>query len=180
MKMLFSFLFYLFTLQNVKCFELLSDESFNWLVANITVTLSAEAYCDPETYLTRDFSKVSPFVQNFKSTYRIRSVQSHDINGFIGTMESSIYIVFRGSQSLSNFVDDFDIRTQEAYCDGCMVHKGFYEATQTVLPGVFEEIERLKAKDSSLRDIIVTGHSLGTIVFLTSLQNVLIRINCMN
>jgi len=176
--MLFPLFFLFITLQNVWCFELLSDESFNWSLANITVALSAEAYCDPDTYLNRDFSKVSLFVQNFKPTYRIRSVQSHDINGFIGTMESSIYIVFRGSQSLSNFVDDFDIRTQEAYCDGCLVHKGFYEAIQTVLPGVFEEIERLKTKDSSLRDVVVTGHSLGTIVFLTSLRNVLIRINC--
>lgn len=147
--------------QTASSFELLSDESFNWPLANITVSLSAEAYCDPETYLERDFSKVSPYVKNFKPTYRIQSIESHDVNGFVGTMETSIYIVFRGSQSLSNFVDDFDIRTQEEYCTGCMVHKGFFEATQSVLPGVLEEISRQQAKNPSLEDIVVTGHSLG-------------------
>lgn len=147
--------------QTASSFELLSDESFNWPLANITVSLSAEAYCDPETYLERDFSKVSPYVKKFKPTYRIQSIESHDVNGFVGTMETSIYIVFRGSQSLSNFVDDFDIRTQEEYCTGCMVHKGFFEATQSVLPGVLEEISRQQAKNPSLEDIVVTGHSLG-------------------
>ena len=152
--------------QTASSFELLSDESFNWPLANITVSLSAEAYCDPETYLERDFSKVSPYVKKFKPTYRIQSIESHDVNGFVGTMETSIYIVFRGSQSLSNFVDDFDIRTQEEYCTGCMVHKGFFEATQSVLPGVLEEISRQQAKNPSLEDIVVTGHSLGIPAFI--------------
>jgi hypothetical protein len=161
-KMSIKILFYLFFLFHVAwSFELLSDESFNWSLANITVSLSAEAYCDPETYLERDFSKVSPYVQNFKPTYRIRSVESHDVNGFVGSMETSIYIVFRGSQSFSNFVDDFDIRTREEYCTGCLVHKGFYEATQSVLPDVLDEISRLQTKNPKLDDIVITGHSLG-------------------
>ena len=153
-----------FVIVSTSSFELLNDDSFDWYLANQTVSLSAAAYCDPESYLERDFSMVSPFVQNFQPTYRIISTESHDVNGFIGIMENSIYVVFRGSQSLSNFVDDFTIQLREEYCEGCFVHKGFFEATQDVLPGIVTEISRLRLKSPSLMDVVVTGHSLGAAI----------------
>ena len=49
----------------------------------------------------------------------------------------------------------------EEYCQGCYVHQGFYTATKAVIVDIIEEIARLRSLDPSLKEVVVTGHSLG-------------------
>ena len=73
-----------------------------------------------------------------------------DTEGFVGYLPSdnSIYVVFRGSLSLSNFITDLNLdkvkyKTRPD-CD-CQVHEGFYNATLSVWDDVLAEVHRLKA-----------------------------------
>ena len=85
------------------------------------------------------------------------------IQGYIGYMpsQSAIYVVFRGSTSISDWANNLDaILTTYPRCSGCEVHKGFYKAQQGVIAYVTQSVQALKAKYPSY-SVIVTGHSLG-------------------
>ena len=94
-------LFLLFSISTFS-FDIAGDDGFDWEVANITVALSALAYCDKQSYLNREYTQTQ--LLKFIPTSSIRS-EEHDVNGFIGIQDKSIYVVFRGSQSFSNFLD---------------------------------------------------------------------------
>jgi len=131
----------------------------DWLATNISLSLSAQAYCDPSSYLTRTFTQYS---EGFIPTYRIFD-KSYDINGFIGYLpaHSSIYVVFRGSQSFQNFVEDMElIQSNYTYCDNCKVHSGFLASQLSIEQDALTEVNRLQSLFPDYQ-IVVTGHSLG-------------------
>lgn len=75
--------------------------------------------------------------------------------------ESAIYVVFRGSTSIRDWVHNIDvILTDYPLCSGCKVHKGFYKAEQSVISYVTTSVKALRRKYPSYT-VIVTGHSLG-------------------
>jgi putative lipase involved disintegration of autophagic bodies len=47
-----------------------------------------------------------------------------------------------------------------AICDGCQVHKGFYEAYMSIRDGVVQTVRDLRGAYPAA-PIVVTGHSLG-------------------
>ena len=56
--------------------------------------------------------------------------------GFIGILssQSAVYVVFRGSSSIQDFINDVNIAlTTYAYCKGCEVHAGFYALVKDML-----------------------------------------------
>jgi len=87
--------------------------------------------------------------------------------GYIGYLPSdkSIYITFRGSSSIRNWITNLDaVKTSyTSYSEcGCQVHKGFYDAEQKVFGGILNEVKRLKSLSSlSSYAVKTTGHSLG-------------------
>jgi hypothetical protein len=91
------------------------------------VWLSGAAYCGKENYKNMNIGgSAIGFV--YKDTlYDIKT----DIQGFIGTLstDQTIYVVLRGSSSIMNWLDDFEIKLVHymSYpeCD-CSVHNGFY------------------------------------------------------
>ena len=98
----------------------------------------------------------------FVPTYAINDT-SHDTHGYIGYTESkkSIYVVFRGSESIKNWVSNLDaVLTDYPKCSGCDVHEGFYKAEQHSINNILSEVKILKEKYPSF-EIVVTGHSLG-------------------
>lgn len=125
------------------------------------VWLCSATYCDPTTYLTREFKGPT---EGFVATYSIHDKKS-DTTGYIGYLPSAktIYVVFRGSSSIRNWISDLDaFKTAYASypeCE-CEVHKGFYDAEQQVASVVVAEVQRLKAALPQY-SITVTGHSLG-------------------
>ena len=135
---------------------------FEEAAINTSASLSAQAYCDPEFYLTNMYTD---YASNFIPTYRIMSLD-HDLNGFIGYRndDRSIYVVFRGSSSITNFIDDMNFfQVPYPYCEKCSVHKGFYSANAAVVKDITEEVLRLQKMFPSY-DVVVTGHSLGAAV----------------
>lgn len=85
------------------------------------------------------------------------------MQGYVGysTTYSAVIVAFRGSSNVKNWIGDFDA-TQIAYskCDGCKVHRGFYNGYMTVSSFVKSQIQLILSKYRN-SPIYVTGHSLG-------------------
>lgn len=136
-----------------------SSNNFDWSTGNTSVRLSGMTYCDSSTYLTNNYTDT--YVDTFEPTYQIYN-KHYDVNGFIGVRHSdeTIYVVFRGTQSTKDWIDDFKIHKIDYVNPSCQVHRGFYDAEQSVIDDAIEEVERLQFSYPSYR-IVVTGHSLG-------------------
>jgi len=88
-----------------------------------------------------------------------------DTEGFVGYLPSdkSIYVAFRGSLTIQNWITDLSIakRDYSTHADcHCEVHSGFYGAAMSVFPDVLSEVNRLK-KLYPTYAVKTTGHSLG-------------------
>jgi hypothetical protein len=141
--------------------------------------LSAAAYCDTSTYLTRTYLGPS---SGFIPTYNIYDSKT-DTTGYLGYLPSqnTIFVIFRGSVSWKNWASDLDAiktnYTSYPECQ-CQVHKGFYNAEQSVISNVVTQVNSLKQKYSSSK-VIVTGHSLGAaLAQLTGMDLIKSNIPC--
>lgn len=135
--------------------------SFNILQANISVWLSAAASCGKDYYKSHVFKGptegfiVTSVIDNFRDT-----------EGYIGYLPSdkSIYVVFRGSISIRNWLTDLDafktpyLTFPECECE---VHQGFYNSVQSVIKMIIFEVKKLQLLLPSDYVVKVTGHSLG-------------------
>ena len=76
--------------------------------ALIHVKLSQISYCGMEAYMSYPFNGI---LTGFIPTHTIYSGFWNDTQGFIGILPSdqSIYIVFRGTFTIQNWVSDFTI-----------------------------------------------------------------------
>jgi predicted lipase len=99
--------------------------------------------------------------------------KAEDVQGYVGYIpsKSSIYVVYRGSTSISDWVNNIDvILTGYNKCSSCEVHKGFYKAEQAVIGYVTSAVQKLRTQFPSYK-VVVTGHSLGAaMATLTSLD----------
>ena len=133
----------------------------------ISVTLSADSYCGKDAIITHNFGGAAT---GFVPTHVIYSGPAQDTQGYIGYLPSdeSIYVVFRGSASLQNWISDFTT-TKTSYITwpecNCQVHQGFYAASQEVYPDVLTEVQRLHALYPNYA-VKTTGHSLGAALAL--------------
>ena len=121
------------------------------------------------TYCSRDQYATYPFAGNaagFKTT-KVLYDPVTDVNGFIGYLpdDQSIYVAFRGSNSPENWqVDidsvkvDYELWGDE--CPKCKVHRGFYEAVNSLSDTIVSEVARLHEQLPEYK-IKTTGHSLG-------------------
>ena len=138
--------------------------SYSLVDANISVWLSGAAYCNKEKYGTM---KLSGPASRFIVTKTLYDTSS-DLQGYMGVLPSqkTIYIVFRGSASVLNWIDDIKIKripyTSYPRCN-CSVHDGFYTTTQRLYPSVLPDV-RLLQKKYKYNNIILTGHSLGAAI----------------
>ena len=92
---------------------------FNYNQAEISVWLSAAAFCRRDEYKTRTF--LGP-TAGFNLTGIIGDKKS-DAQGYVGYLPSdkSIYVVFRGSSSIRNWIVDLDAFKVFAIIDICFV-----------------------------------------------------------
>jgi len=138
-------------------------------MGNITVWLSAGAYCETNTYMSRTYKGPST---GFIPTY-VLDDKDTDTQGYVGyqSSSSSIFVVYRGSTSIGDWVNNLDaILTDYPKCSGCSVHKGFYKAEQGIVSKMLSEVQKLKTQFPSYT-VVVTGHSLGAaLATLTSLD----------
>jgi len=168
MQLLLSVLFGLFF--SAKAFNV-SYESYDSSQAQKSVWLSAAAACGHENYLTHVFKGPT---EGFVVTKVIYDAKD-DTQGYVGYLPSdkSIYVVYRGSESIKNWVTNLDAfktpYTTFPECN-CQVHKGFYGAEQKVISGVITEVKNLQKAHAGYV-VKVTGHSLGAaLAQLTSMD----------
>ena len=58
----------------------------------------------------------------------------------------AIVVVFRGTDDARNWMTDFDgIKTDYPLCDGCKVHRGFYDSYQTLSPKIHQIYQKFRA-----------------------------------
>jgi len=141
-----------------------SVASYNINEANITLHLSGAAYCGKDYYNTM---KIYEPANEFHMDTIVYDITS-DLQGLVGYIANrkTIYVVFRGSSSALNWVEDLEIKkvpyTTFAECN-CEIHKGFYHSALAVKDMVVYSVTKLK---NMLRydTIIVTGHSYGAAV----------------
>ena len=142
-----------------------STAAYNLTQTNIGVWLSGAAYCGKEKYNQMQIAgPASGFIVN-DTLYD----PDTDVEGFTGILESSetIYVVLRGSSSVLNWVDDFELRmtsyTSFVDCVDCNVHKGFYKSALAIREKTIDSVARL-VQDYPRFNVIVTGHSYGAAV----------------
>lgn len=132
---------------------------YDWQFGELALWHSESTYCDPPNYLTRTYKGI---LAGFVPVYRIYE-KSHGTEGYIGytTSQNTIYVAFRGSAELQNWLDNIDvILTNYPLCSGCEVHRGFYSAQQDSINEIITQVLNLKTRFPSYQ-VILTGHSLG-------------------
>lgn len=76
--------------------------------------------------------------------------------------QRQVYVVFRGSTSTSDWLQDFEVTPVPYHgdCDGCLVHQGFYRYIKSDAFGeLFDLVTNLH--HSTGYPLLVMGHSLG-------------------
>src|SRR5262249_4714497 len=78
-----------------------------------------------------------------------------DCHGFVAGAGDMALLIFRGSDSLQNWLTDAAIVQRPG--PGGLVHKGFGDA----LDAVWEEVEPVLTEQTRERDLWIAGHGLG-------------------
>jgi hypothetical protein len=133
---------------------------FDMAQANISVWVAGAAACGAENYMTHVFKGPTT---GFVVTHVINDYKATE--GFVGYLPSdnAIHVSFRGSSSTRNWLTDaYCVKTPYTTFPECNaeVHKGFFQAEQTVFPQVLNEVKKLKSQFPSYT-VKVTGHSYG-------------------
>jgi len=84
-----------------------------------------------------------------------RALQGYDSH------TKSIFVAFRGSSNIQNWLDNIQISKISPYNDKSIdVEKGFYKAYTYVKGGLINNLPGL-AKKYNTNSLLITGHSLG-------------------
>ncbi|KAG0167120.1 hypothetical protein DFQ28_002808 [Apophysomyces sp. BC1034] len=91
------------------------------------------------------------------------TVKGSDTNGFIirSDDKKTIYLVFRGTNSLRNFIVDMKFISMDyPPVKGAKVHNGFYQSYQGAAPLLIPEMQKQLTQYPDYQ-IVAAGHSLG-------------------
>ena len=83
-----------------------------------------------------------------------------DIRAVIYDFKDHTSIAFRGTVDLENWLLNFKVFKRALAC-GVMVHDGFLQAADALLPRIIHALLPAGADKSKLKPIHITGHSLG-------------------
>lgn len=139
----------------------ISSSALDLSQLNTCVWLSGAAYCGKDDYKTMKIGgPANGFI--YKDTlYDYKT----DLQGYTGVLpeSKSIYVVLRGSSSIMNWLDDFEVMmvsyTTYPECN-CKVHYGFYRSALGVSSKAIESVRALQ-KQYPTYSVVVTGHSYG-------------------
>lgn len=128
---------------------------------NIGVWLSGAAYCGKDKYATMIVSGPAAGFTYKETLYDPKT----DLQGFTGILPTtkSIYVVIRGSSSVINWLDDFEVQLvpYDTFPEcNCKVHNGFYKSTLGVVDKMVSSIKKLRSQYPGY-SVVVTGHSYG-------------------
>ena len=149
------------------------DSNYNLNLANRYVTFSGAAYCTDQTLKRNTVNDWS--CNACKSFPHVTAVSVHgksnDANGFVGydADANEVIVSFSGTNPLSiqNWIDDLDFfQTPYPYCDGCQVHRGFYNTYLSVDSQVKDLVKNFTSQHPTAT-LAITGHSLGKLHFFS-------------
>lgn len=131
-----------------------SSHMYDESISKIAVNLSQAAYCDVSAWscATCDETNILETV-----------IESHGDRVILGynTELNALFVSFRGSSNIQNWIDDIQIRKIYPYDDANLaVEKGFYNGYQYIKSDVFNALETIKNKYNTSR-LLLTGHSYG-------------------
>jgi hypothetical protein len=135
--------------------------SYDYTQLNTGVWLSGAAYCGKDKYNTMILGGPATGFTYKETIYDAKT----DLQGYIGILPTtnSIYVVIRGSSSVMNWLDDFEVKLvpYDTFPEcKCNVHYGFYNSVLGVVNKTIESVKSLKVKYPSYL-VMVTGHSYG-------------------
>ncbi len=135
--------------------------SYDSAQLNTGVWLSGAAYCGKDNYSTMILDGPASGFTYKQTLYDVKT----DLQGYIGILPTtkSIYIVIRGSSSVMNWLDDFEIKLvpYDTFPEcNCTVHYGFYNSALGVASKTVDTVKSLQ-KQYSGYSVVVTGHSYG-------------------
>lgn len=135
--------------------------SYDSAQLNTGVWLSGAAYCGKDQYKTMILDGPATSFTYKETLYDVKT----DLQGYIGVLPTtrSIYVVIRGSSSIMNWLDDFEVKLVNydtfPECD-CKVHYGFYNSGLAVANKTIDTVKTLRVKYPGY-SVVVTGHSYG-------------------
>lgn len=91
-------------------------------------------------------------------TAKVLPLSRNKIFGFVGVKDKTAYVVFRGTESVSEWVGDSRFLQVEFVPGWGKVHKGFRIIYKTCSPQVMAAIEALP---DDIEQVVIAGHSLG-------------------
>lgn len=135
--------------------------SYDSAQLNTGVWLSGAAYCGKDKYKTMILGGPAAGFTYKETLYDVKT----DLQGYIGILPTtkSIYVVMRGSSSVINWLDDFEVKLVSyntfPECN-CKVHYGFYNSALGVATKAVDTVKSLQ-KQYPGYSVVVTGHSYG-------------------
>jgi len=97
---------FIFTSALVAVSCLAEENGYSAAQAEISRQLSSDTYCNKENYLSHTYEGAA---KGFVATYVVEQ-PLYDVQGYVGYLPSdkSIYVAYKGSDSINNWVTDFD------------------------------------------------------------------------
>lgn len=145
----------------------ISEELFHEF--RLMAEYAAAAYCpgnldSPGTQVTCPVGNC-PLVEMANATTMLEFTKTKlsDDSGFVAVDDKNKFIVvsFRGTLSKLNWKVDLRlIRRATAWCEGCFVHEGFWEAWEEIRGKIVPLVEQARIEHPDFR-VRITGHSLG-------------------
>jgi len=128
----------------------------NTSVFNNAVNISQAAYCMTELDSWTCYTCSNNFIYETKlEKYNELVIFGYD------TIYNSIFIGFRGSSNIQNWISDIKIILIHPYADNSIaVDKGFYDLYDILKPDVMSIISDMTRKYGT-KKLFITGHSLG-------------------
>lgn len=120
-------------------------------------------------YDCRDVGDIQPIISVEDTAYQIvrafrakvLPLSRYKLLGFIAQQRDSAYVVFRGTESISEWVGDTRFIQVSFLSDWGKVHKGFREIYKSCAK---EILEALSGLDAGVKHLYITGHSLGAAI----------------
>ena len=83
--------------------------------------------------------------------------------GYVGYLDTTIYVSFRGTTNLENILLDLTIGQDAVWSDqpSATVHSGFRQAWLNLAAGISDSISQAQSRCPGCTRVLFTGHSLG-------------------
>ena len=123
-------------------------QDINWHLSVMLAEASQIAYLAE--------SEIASWATNNLSSTNVEFIDAEDTEVFIAENDSEMYIVFRGSKGLRDWIANMKIL--KSTTDFGKVHSGFMEAFSVVREKIFTAMTRARENNKKL---YLSGHSLG-------------------